>query len=180
MPLAVRSCHCWKSEGLLLLHALKMCVPCHGANHKVWMVSDLFSSWLTKLDKQFMCQGRDVALVIGNCPAHPNIQSTLKATKLIFLPPNTTSKLQPCDQGIIHWKLITENIRLFNYLLPLKTFRLLYWTLSIWSGWHGIMFHHKQFGIVSVIVVSSYLNWILPHPPLPPHLLLKQNMEQHF
>ena len=40
-------------------------------------------------------------MVLDNCPAHPNVQDALKAIKLIFLPPNTTSKLQPCDQGII-------------------------------------------------------------------------------
>ena len=41
-------------------------------------------------------------MVIDNCTAHPNIQTSLTATKLVFLPPNTTSKpLQPCDQGII-------------------------------------------------------------------------------
>ena len=40
-------------------------------------------------------------MVVDNCPAHPNTQSSLKAIKLVFLPPNTTSKSQPCDQGII-------------------------------------------------------------------------------
>ena len=71
------------------------------ANHKAWMVSELFTKWLTKLDKQYQKEGRKVAMVIDNCPAHPNVQTSLKAMKLVFLPPNTTSKLQPCDQGII-------------------------------------------------------------------------------
>ena len=39
--------------------------------------------------------------MLDNCPAHPNVQPALKAIKLVFLPPNTTSTLQPCDQGII-------------------------------------------------------------------------------
>ncbi|GFN91890.1 tigger transposable element-derived protein [Plakobranchus ocellatus] len=38
-------------------------------------------------------------MIIDNCPAHPQLVD-LKAIKLIFLPPNTTSHLQPCDQGI--------------------------------------------------------------------------------
>ena len=37
---------------------------------------------------------------INNCLAHPNVQN-LKATEMLFLPPNATSTLQPCDQGII-------------------------------------------------------------------------------
>ena len=40
-------------------------------------------------------------MVVDNCLAHPNIQSKLESITLIFLPPNTTSKSQPCDQGII-------------------------------------------------------------------------------
>ena len=35
--------------------------------------------------------------MIDNCPAHPHIDN-LKAIKLYFLPPNTTSKTQPIDQ----------------------------------------------------------------------------------
>ena len=66
-----------------------------------WMISDLFSSWLMNLDKRFVCAGRKIVLVIDNCPAHPNIEASFKAIKLLFLPPNTTVKLQPCDQGII-------------------------------------------------------------------------------
>ena len=71
------------------------------ANSKAWMVSDLFSSWLTKLDAKFVREKRKVAMVVDNCPAHPNIQCNLRAIKLVSLPPNTTSKSQPCDQGII-------------------------------------------------------------------------------
>ena len=71
------------------------------SNAKAWMVSDLFSSWLLKLDKRFQNEHRKVAMVVDNCPAHPNVQDALKSITLVFLPPNTTSKLQPCDQGII-------------------------------------------------------------------------------
>ena len=39
-------------------------------------------------------------MAMDNYPAHPNIQSKLESITLIFLPPNTTSKSQPCDQGI--------------------------------------------------------------------------------
>ena len=71
------------------------------SNTKTWMVSDLFLSWLLKLYKRFQHENRKVAMVLDNCPAHPNVKDALKAVKLIFLPPNTTSTLQPCDQGII-------------------------------------------------------------------------------
>ena len=39
-------------------------------------------------------------MLVDNCTAHPNV-STLKNIQLEFLPPNTTSLIQPMDQGII-------------------------------------------------------------------------------
>ena len=40
-----------------------------------------------------------ILLYIDNCTAHPKVH--LSNIKLIFLPPNTTSQLQPLDAGII-------------------------------------------------------------------------------
>ena len=64
------------------------------------MTSNIFLDWLTNLDKRFCKEKKRIAMIVDNCPAHPDVQG-LKAIKLIFLPPNATSKLQPCDQGII-------------------------------------------------------------------------------
>ena len=69
-------------------------------NKKAWMTSKLFEEWVRKLHRQFQLQGRSIALIIDHCSAHPPI-SDLRAIQLFFLPPNTTSLLQPCDQGII-------------------------------------------------------------------------------
>ena len=41
-----------------------------------------------------------VILIADNCPAHRIIEG-LKAVELVFLPPNTTLKTQPMDQGVI-------------------------------------------------------------------------------
>ena len=72
----------------------------YSANPKAWMTLDLFKDWLRGFDSSMASQHRKVLLVIDNCPAHPRIHN-LKATQLLFLPPNATSKLQPCDLGII-------------------------------------------------------------------------------
>ncbi len=69
------------------------------ANKKAWMTSGIFMTWLYKLDRMFGRQKRKIALVIDNCPSHPHVK--LENIKLVFLPPNTTSKTQPMDQGII-------------------------------------------------------------------------------
>ena len=70
------------------------------ANKKAWMTGDLYTSWLWKLDRAFQKEKRKVLLFVDNCSAHPVVNG-LKSIKVVFLPPNTTSKLQPMDQGII-------------------------------------------------------------------------------
>jgi len=70
------------------------------ANKKAWMTLKLFEDYIRKLDSMFSKQKRKVIIFIDNCTAHSEV-SNLKAIKLIFLPANTTAKLQPADQGII-------------------------------------------------------------------------------
>ena len=61
-----------------------------------------------------------MALIVNNCPAHTNIIQ-LKTIKLIILPPNTTSILQPCDQSIIqNLKYYYRTFLLRKYLVALK------------------------------------------------------------
>ena len=64
------------------------------------MSFELFEQWVRELDRKFKLEGRKIALIIDNCPAHPHIDK-LQAIELFFLPPNTTSRLQPMDQGVI-------------------------------------------------------------------------------
>ena len=52
------------------------------------------------MDTKFTKEKKKVAFIIDNCPAYRTIDNP-KSIELIFLPPNTTSKLQPIDQGVI-------------------------------------------------------------------------------
>lgn len=45
--------------------------------------------------------GRKILLMVDNCPVHPKVIEGLKNIELLFLPPNTTPKIQPCDASII-------------------------------------------------------------------------------
>ena len=73
---------------------------CYRNQQKSWLNGKLFEEWLRELDRKFACEGRNVAFVIDNYPAHPHIDN-LKSINLYFLPPNTTSKNQPMYQGAI-------------------------------------------------------------------------------
>jgi len=53
------------------------------------------------LNKKVIQQKRQV-IFVDNCPAHPHcLDQTLSNVKIVFLPKNSTSVLQPMDQGII-------------------------------------------------------------------------------
>lgn len=64
------------------------------------MTSEIFTEWVKKPEKKMLRKKRKIALNVDNCPAHPKIVG-LKAVELVFLPPNSTSKTQPMEQGII-------------------------------------------------------------------------------
>lgn len=70
------------------------------ANRKAWMTMSIFEVWLKDFDRDMLRQKRKVLLVLDNCTAH-KVTIKLEAVELLYLPPNTTSKLQPLDQGII-------------------------------------------------------------------------------
>lgn len=69
-------------------------------NRKAWMTSDLFEKILHSWDAELRIKGKKILLLVDNCPAHPDVPN-LNCIKLVFLPPNTTSVLQPLDQGVI-------------------------------------------------------------------------------
>ena len=64
------------------------------------MDSVLFEEWLREMDTKFTKEKKKVALIIDNCTVNPTINN-LKSIELIFLTPNTTSKLQPTNQGVV-------------------------------------------------------------------------------
>lgn len=73
-------------------------------NKKAWMTSSLFFSWLQRFnDFVGRTVGRKVLLLLDNCSAHGTEETLpdLENVQIMFLPPNTTSVLQPMDAGII-------------------------------------------------------------------------------
>ena len=87
------------------------------------MTGELFEDWVAAFDKKMKRMKIKVLLFVDNCPAHADVRD-LAATTLIFLPPNTTSVLQPCDQGIIYAfkQQYRKRIKLNVYSKPIENF----------------------------------------------------------
>ena len=69
-------------------------------DNKSWMTACFFTEWLDALNNNMISQQRRILLVLDNAPVH-KIQKNFSNINLQFLPPGTTSKTQPLDQGII-------------------------------------------------------------------------------
>ena len=80
-------------------------------SRNAWMTSSIFEHWF---QKEFVPSVRKhlrrkrlepkALLLLDNCPAHPpadNLISRDGRIRFSFLPKNTTSKIQPHDQGVI-------------------------------------------------------------------------------
>jgi DDE superfamily endonuclease len=72
-------------------------------NKKSWMQVSIWNDYLKKLDSHMRVQNRHILLLVDNAPTHALYENTnLTNITIEYLPPNTTSHLQPCDQGIIN------------------------------------------------------------------------------
>lgn len=78
--------------------------PVHYMNQtNAWCTKDIFNEFLKQVAKDICVSAANPAcLILDNCRSHDvHAADSIEGLELIFLPPNTTSKLQPLDQGII-------------------------------------------------------------------------------
>jgi len=110
------------------------------------MLSTIYESWIFDLDKKFFNNIRKLLLFVDNCPAHPKtLLHELKAIRVVFLPPNMTSKLQPMDQGIIknikhhHQRSIMQrNLQRMDSGLEIDNINLLESIESLQKSWEAV------------------------------------------
>jgi hypothetical protein len=83
-------------------------------NKRAWMTQALFVEWLKELDQMMAKENRKILLFLDNAMVQPTDVSLNNIT-LEFLPPNTTSRMQPLDAGIIaSFKRLKKNSSLCN------------------------------------------------------------------
>lgn len=120
------------------------------SNGKAWMTSQLMIDWLKWFSRRI--GNRRVLLIMDNFSAHTlavniiNETAPLQNITVVWLPPNSTSKTQPLDQGIISAFKTYYRKRWLTYMVeefdcgqsPLRTMNVL--KAIRWSilAWHSI------------------------------------------
>ena len=109
-----------------------------------WMTTAIFTQLCTSIDAEMRRENRRVVLFLENTTCH-NINVPLTNVKLVFLPPNTTSLIQPLDQGIIrtfkcHYRhflsmmeAIEKDPRPREVAREVDVLRALQWVKTAWS-----------------------------------------------
>ena len=71
------------------------------SNKKGWMTTAVFNTWITNWNHnlRWMQGNHKVVLFVDQASSH--VLQDISNIRIQFLPPNTTSKLQPMDQGVI-------------------------------------------------------------------------------
>ena len=85
----------------------------YDSSKNAWMTKNIFLNWLMRLNLYMKNKNRKICLLVDNASSH-DIKETFTNIDLVYLPPNTTSVLQPCDQGII--KALKDK---FNYYMTM-------------------------------------------------------------
>ena len=83
-------------------------LPVHWrSNKKAWITASLFKDWflncfVSEVEKYMLRKNLNfkVLLLLDNATGHPR-ELSHPNVKVVFLPPNTTSLIQPLDQGVI-------------------------------------------------------------------------------
>ena len=119
------------------------------SNEKAWMTGTLFAEYLRWFDNKMA--NRNVILLMDNFPAHElgvqmieESNHPLQNTTIICLPPNSTSKYQPLDQGIINtWKtywrrywvrfILTEFEEGRTPLMTMNVLQAIRWGIQVWE-----------------------------------------------
>ena len=76
----------------------------HQSSARAWMNRDLCFQWFLQFDRYVgETSGRRVALIVDNAWCHGNRDNLLEMqnVEVIYLPPRTTSRIQPLYAGVI-------------------------------------------------------------------------------
>ena len=142
----------WRSKKPCCFKYIKSLSRPHGiyyySNPKAWMTTEIMTSDLGKINRQMEVAKRKIMLFMDNAPCHPeSLRKRYSNIKVVLLPKNTTSRLQPLDAGIIrNFKLkyckkllkfvilrINNNVKATDIIQEAEVLKAISWIKSAWG-----------------------------------------------
>ena len=88
------------------------------SNPKSWMTSEVMEAVLARFNRKLIFEDRKVILFLDNASCHPeSMIGQFSQFKIVFLPKNTTLRLQPLIAGIIRNFKVKYRKKLVKYVL---------------------------------------------------------------
>jgi hypothetical protein len=73
----------------------------YDSSPNAWITNSIFMKYMNLLNREFSNEGREVAMILDNCTCHHAGEITFPNITFFYLPPNTTSIIQPLDAGFM-------------------------------------------------------------------------------
>ena len=156
-------------------------------NTRAWMNGPIFHSYMKNWNDELARQRCHILLLIDDAPSH--IVDEYSNIKIQFFPPNTTSKIQPLDQGIIrsvkcasrktiqvqyyscveNYEEVKQIMQSFDFVVAVNT---------LVDAWEGV----KPELIQTCFHTAGFMTYVPPPPePLPePPRNLWERMQNIF
>lgn len=144
------------------------------SNRNAWMTSALFFEWLLEFDEYIrQSPDRRVLLILDTCSAHGSVNSLpqLRNVSVTFLPPNTSSRLQPLDAGIKASMKLRYRLRQVEYaadladseagdIFKVDILSAMTWLVSVWKeiSAETISWSWRATGLMGNIVPCESVN----------------------
>lgn len=84
-------------------------------NKKAWMTSTIWREIIKELDDKFTIKNKKILLLIDNASCH-KLDFEPKSIEIVFMPPCTTSLIQPLDQGMLYLPILVHTKYFFLFL----------------------------------------------------------------
>ena len=149
------------------------------------MTTEIMTSVLGKINRQMEVAKRKIILFMDNAPCHPeSLSERYSNIEFVFLPKNTTSRLQPLDGGIIrNFKLkyrrkllkfvisrINDNVKARDIIQEVDVLNAVSWIKFAWGEVpeETIVNCFKKWGFrkkrgSTVVVFSSAFRFVTEH-----------------
>lgn len=87
------------------------------SNRQAWMTTGLFEEWVSDFNRRMSREGRQVVLLLDSAPPHHPRDPNLSNVRLVFLPSDAPSCLQPLNQGIVQAVKLHYRRRLLQHVI---------------------------------------------------------------